>query len=54
MHLVKHSSFCFFSLVSSCVAAFLFLLGGISFELSDSELELLTIEGEHKSKVWSN
>ena len=54
MHLVKHSSFCFFSLVSSRVAAFLFLLGGISFELSDSELELLTIEGEHKSKVWSN
>lgn len=43
-YLVKHSSFCFLSLVSSLVGAFLFLLGGISCEWSDSEFELLTVE----------
>ena len=31
-YLVKHSSFCFLSLVSSLVGAFLFLLGGMSCE----------------------
>ena len=53
-HLVKHSSFCFFNLVSSLAAAFRFLFGGISADWSVSESELLTENSKDYTSYMSH